>query len=41
MIMDAKKVKLVVIAGRQGSLWPSAVQCPDCDEGVIFRVVEQ
>ncbi|WP_418293743.1 TIGR04076 family protein [Megasphaera sp.] len=30
-----------VFAGRQGSLWPSAVQCPDCDEGVIFRVVEQ
>lgn len=82
MIMDAKKVKLVVIkshcdlykegdeivfdgpdidkaksgalcmtalqalypyvfAGRQGSLWPSDIQCPDCDEGVIFRVVEQ
>lgn len=30
-----------VFAGRQGSLWPSTIQCPDCDEGVIFRVVEQ
>lgn len=30
-----------VFAGRQGALWPSDIQCPDCDEGVVFRIVEQ
>ena len=30
-----------VVAGRQGALWPSDIQCPDCDEGVVFRIVEQ
>lgn len=23
------------------ALWPSDIQCPDCDEGVVFRIVEQ
>ncbi|WP_301859169.1 TIGR04076 family protein [uncultured Megasphaera sp.] len=30
-----------VFAGRQGSLWESPVQCPDCAERVIFKVVQQ
>lgn len=30
-----------VFAGRQGALWDHLVQCPDCDEKVIFKVEVQ
>jgi uncharacterized repeat protein (TIGR04076 family) len=29
-----------VFAGRQGAVWESPVQCPDCDEKVIFQVTK-
>ncbi|MCH4166841.1 MAG: TIGR04076 family protein [Megasphaera sp.] len=27
-----------VFAGRQGAVWESPIQCPDCAEKVVFRV---
>lgn len=30
-----------VFAARQGAVWQSLIQCPDCEETVLFRVMKQ
>mgnify|MGYP004504173155 FL=1 len=30
-----------VFAARQGAVWKPLIQCPDCDEKVVFKVVKQ
>ena len=30
-----------IFAARQGAIWKPLIQCPDCDETVVFKVVKQ
>ena len=40
-VVNKEKSGALCMTGRQGALWPSDIQCPDCDEGGVFRIVEQ